>query len=50
MAYEISRDMLGDIAQMRNDGLSWAEIAQQYGVAPSTIQRAYLRKSAEVYR
>lgn len=47
--YEISADQLGDIARSLNEGATWAWLGRQYGVAPATVKRAYLRKSAEVY-
>jgi DNA-binding IscR family transcriptional regulator len=47
--YEISADMMSDIARELNNGATWAEISRAYGIPPQSIKRAYLRKSREVY-
>lgn len=47
--YEISTDMMLDIARDRREGATWAWLSYQYGIPPKSLQRAFLRKSAEVY-
>jgi hypothetical protein len=46
---QISKDMMLDIARDRSNGATWAAISRQYGIPAQTLQRAYLRKSREVY-
>lgn len=47
--YDISEDMLRDIARDLNDGAHWPALGRQYGMAPATLKRAYQRKSREIY-
>lgn len=49
MAVEISLDMLRDAARARNNGASWADIGQQWGVSGTTAKAMYLRASREFY-
>jgi hypothetical protein len=49
MRYEISQDMMYDIARDLNEGANWAQIASQYGIPAQSLKQAYLRKSREVY-
>lgn len=47
--YEISRDMMEDIARDLNEGATWADESRQYGIPAKSLKAAYLRKSREVY-
>ena len=47
--YEVSEDMVLDIARDRRNKLTWVQLSDQYGIPPKSLQRAYLRKSAEMY-
>lgn len=37
------------IAEMRNNGLSWAAIGREFGVTGQTIKRAYLTGSRKYF-
>lgn len=47
--YEISQDMMNDIADELNKGVTFASLEDQYGIPAASLKRAYLRKSREVY-
>ncbi len=49
MTYEISEDMMRDIAADLNAGATFADLAKVYGIPAASLKRAYLRKSCEVY-
>ena len=49
MTYQISEDMMYDIAGDLNEGATWAYLSRQYGIPSQSLKRAYLRKSSEVF-
>ena len=49
MMYEISEDMMYDIARDRNEGATWAWLSRMYGIPAQSLKRAFLRRSQEVY-
>jgi len=47
--YQITEDMMRDMARDRNDGASWAYLSRMYGIPAQSLKRAFIRKSREVY-
>jgi hypothetical protein len=47
--YEITEDMMMDIARDLNHGATWAELENQYGIPAASLKRAYLRKTREFF-
>jgi hypothetical protein len=47
--YQISEDMMYDIARDLTAGATWADLARVYGIPARSLKAAYLRKSREIY-
>lgn len=48
--YDISEDMMRDIARSLNEGSTWSELSKQYGIPAKSLKNAYLRRSRETAR